>query len=77
MTTLSRITKVFNLSDEVYFDDNSKIIIMSDLHRGDGNWNDSFAKNQNVFLQPYPIIISKITRILSLEMEMSFGKHRK
>ncbi len=49
MDYLNRITKIFNSSDEINIDDNSKIIIMSDVHRGDGNWNDSFARNQNVF----------------------------
>lgn len=49
MKVFSRITKVFNTSEEITFDDNSKIIIMSDCHRGDGNWNDTFAKNQNIF----------------------------
>lgn len=49
MDTNKRITKIFNSSDEIKIDDNSKIIIMSDVHRGDGSWNDSFARNQNVF----------------------------
>ena len=49
MRILNRLTKIFNESKEIDIDDNSKIIIMSDLHRGDGNWSDSFARNQNVF----------------------------
>jgi UDP-2,3-diacylglucosamine pyrophosphatase LpxH len=49
MNFLNRITKVFNSSEEVIFDDSSKFIIMSDCHRGDGNWYDSFAKNQNIY----------------------------
>ena len=49
MGTMDRVTKVFNSSDEILFDDSSKFIIMSDCHRGDGNWNDNFAKNQNIY----------------------------
>ena len=49
MSVLDRITSVFNSSDEILFDDSSKFIIMSDCHRGDGNWNDTFAKNQNIY----------------------------
>lgn len=49
MKMLNSISKVFRSSEEILIDDRSKIIIMSDLHRGDGNWNDSFAKNQNTF----------------------------
>ncbi|WFA07801.1 metallophosphoesterase [Tissierella sp. Yu-01] len=49
MNILDRLTKVFNSSKEINIDDNSRIIIMSDVHRGDGNWSDSFAKNQNTF----------------------------
>ncbi|TJX15128.1 serine/threonine protein phosphatase [Tissierella creatinini] len=49
MRFLNRIAHVFNSSEEIFIDDKSKIVIISDLHRGDGNWNDSFAKNQNTF----------------------------
>ena len=49
MGALERITKVFDSSDEILFDDSSKFIIMSDCHRGDGNWNDTFANNQNIY----------------------------
>ena len=31
------------------FDDSSKLIMMSDCHRGDGGWNDNFSNNQNSF----------------------------
>lgn len=30
------------------FDDSSKIVIMSDCHRGNGEWNDNFARNRNI-----------------------------
>lgn len=49
MDVLKRINKVYHASDEIYFDDHSKIILMSDCHRGDGNWTDNFSKNQNIF----------------------------
>ena len=52
MRILKRLNKVFIDSKEIDIDNSSKIIIISDIHRGDGNWSDSFAGNQNIFLLP-------------------------
>lgn len=49
MNYIRRISKVVESSEEIVFDDDSKFIIMSDCHRGDGSWADSFAKNQNIY----------------------------
>ncbi len=49
MNYLGRISKVFEASEELVIDDDSKLIIMSDCHRGDGSWADSFAGNQNIY----------------------------
>ena len=49
MDLLKSINRVYESSEKIYFDDNSKFIIMSDCHRGDGNWTDNFSKNQNIF----------------------------
>ncbi len=49
MSTIKRISKVFESAEEIPFDDSSKIVLMSDCHRGDGNWSDDFSKNQNVY----------------------------
>lgn len=38
-----------NSAKELSFDDSSKIIIMSDCHRGNGSWGDNFLINQNLF----------------------------
>lgn len=48
MSTFKRLTQVFNSSMEIDFDDSSKIVLMSDCHRGDNSWADNFAHNQNV-----------------------------
>lgn len=48
MNSLKEISRVFNSSEEIIFDDSSKFVLMSDCHRGDGNWGDNFAKNQNI-----------------------------
>lgn len=34
----------------IKIDDNSKLVIMSDCHRGTGNNYDNFLKNQNIFM---------------------------
>lgn len=31
------------------YDNLSKIVLMSDCHRGDGSWADTFSKNQNIY----------------------------
>ena len=49
MNKLNKITSIFNSSEVIPFEDSSRFIIMSDCHRGDGNWSDTFAKNQNIF----------------------------
>lgn len=49
MYTLKRLTQVFEAAKQIDFDDSSKIILMSDCHRGDGSWSDDFSKNQNLY----------------------------
>lgn len=49
MYEFKRLTGVFQSSQEIPFDDSSRIILMSDCHRGDGSWADNFAKNQNIY----------------------------
>jgi UDP-2,3-diacylglucosamine pyrophosphatase LpxH len=49
MNTLKRISKVFESAKEIPFDDSSRIILMSDVHRGDGSWADDFSRNQNLY----------------------------
>lgn len=48
MDSLDQITRIFNEADQITFDDNSRIVLMSDCHRGDGNWPDDFSRNQNL-----------------------------
>ena len=49
MNNLTRISKVFESAEEIPFDDSSRIILMSDVHRGDGGWADDFSRNQNLY----------------------------
>lgn len=49
MNKLKRVSKVFHTAEEIPFDDSSRFILMSDCHRGDGNWHDTFSKNANIF----------------------------
>ena len=71
MRILNRLTRIFNNSKEVYIDDRSKIIIMSDVHRGDGNWSDSFARNQNIFFAALKYYYDNDYTYIELGMEMS------
>lgn len=49
MNKLKRISKVFESAEEIPIDDSSRIVLMSDVHRGDGSWADDFSKNQNLY----------------------------
>lgn len=49
MSSLKQLSKVFHSADRIPFDDTSKIVLISDCHRGDGSWGDNFLNNQNLF----------------------------
>jgi UDP-2,3-diacylglucosamine pyrophosphatase LpxH len=49
MYAFKRLSQVFKSADEIPFDDSSRIILMSDCHRGDGSWADDFIQNQNIY----------------------------
>ncbi len=49
MNSLKRISNIFESAEEISFDNSSKIILMSDVHRGDGSWADNFAPNKNIY----------------------------
>lgn len=49
MSVTKRLSKVLATSKVIPFDDTSRIIIMSDCHRGNGSWGDNFSGNQNLY----------------------------
>lgn len=44
-----KLDHLFNNSKKIKIDDNTKIVIMSDIHRGAGDNYDNFLKNKNIF----------------------------
>lgn len=44
-----RLSQTFNSAKYISLNSQSKIIIMSDCHRGVGNWGDNFSHNQNIY----------------------------
>lgn len=46
---LKRLSKIFNESEVIFYDDQSKFILMSDCHRGTGGFEDNFSKNQKLY----------------------------
>ncbi|HBT64313.1 MAG TPA: serine/threonine protein phosphatase [Ruminococcaceae bacterium] len=48
-STFNRMTKIFNSAPEIAFDNSSKLVLLSDCHRGDGSWIDDFMHNQNLY----------------------------
>lgn len=49
MNYQSRISRIFERASQITFDDSSRIVLISDCHRGNGSWADDFAKNQNLY----------------------------
>ena len=49
MSTESRLNKLLRTSPVIPCDYLSRFVIMSDCHRGIGNWGDNFLKNQNIY----------------------------
>lgn len=49
MSTGSRLSRLYGEADRICFDYSTKIVLMSDCHRGTGNWGDNFLNNQNLF----------------------------
>lgn len=47
---MNKLNKIFNKSKRLKIDDQTKLVIMSDCHRGIGNNSDNFIKNQNIFI---------------------------
>ena len=50
MKTMQRLTSAYERARIEEFDDDSRYVIMSDCHRGDGSVSDEFLKNKNVYL---------------------------
>jgi UDP-2,3-diacylglucosamine pyrophosphatase LpxH len=44
-----RLTKLLNSSKIIDFDNNSKIVFISDCHRGDDSWKDNLEPNRNLY----------------------------
>jgi UDP-2,3-diacylglucosamine pyrophosphatase LpxH len=49
MFTLDPISKVLRRAQEIFIDDTSKIVMMSDCHRGDGGYGDAFSNNEILY----------------------------
>jgi UDP-2,3-diacylglucosamine pyrophosphatase LpxH len=46
-----RLTQAFDAAKTVFFDDSSRLVFFSDLHRGDNSRSDAYAQNEDLFLQ--------------------------
>lgn len=56
ISTYKRLNRVYREAKTLPLHKNSRYVLMSDCHRGIGNWNDNFLPNQNLFfaaLQEY------------------------
>ncbi len=49
MSAAKRLSQVLQTSKVLPFDESSRFVIMSDVHRGNSSWGDNFSGNQNLF----------------------------
>ena len=49
MSTKSRLNRLYRKTEKICFYEKSRIVLMSDCHRGVGNHGDNFLNNQNLF----------------------------
>ena len=49
MSVSTRMSQVLSQAKRLPYDASSRIVLMSDCHRGDGTWSDNFLRNQNLF----------------------------
>lgn len=49
MDSLKCLSKIFKESKDILIDDESKIVLISDCHRGNGSFADEFSRNQNSY----------------------------
>lgn len=49
MKTSKRISQVLKTAEEIPFNESSKIVLISDCHRGNGGLSDAFSKNENLY----------------------------
>lgn len=50
MNLFKHLSQVFESANRIPFDDSSRIILMSDCHRGTGSQADDFFKNENLYI---------------------------
>ena len=49
MSSHSRIDRAYKTARRITYNDDSKFIIFSDVHRGDNSFADDFASNRNIY----------------------------
>lgn len=69
-----KLNKVYTSAPVLPYDKNSRIVIMSDCHRGQGNGADNFLPNSPIFQGALNITTRMALPISNLAMEMNSGK---
>jgi UDP-2,3-diacylglucosamine pyrophosphatase LpxH len=50
MNTERRLSEAYHNAKKLYFDENSKYVFFSDIHRGDDSVSDEFTRNQSILI---------------------------
>ena len=69
----TKLDQLFTYAPVLSYKKDSKFILMSDCHRGQGNWGDN-CRTRTFFTEPWNITMIMDLPILSWETGMSFGR---
>ena len=69
-----RLDKSFRTAPVLALTPHSRIVLISDCHRGVGNSNDNFLKNQHLYFAALQSIINWDLLILNWVMAMNYGR---
>jgi len=74
MSSHKRITRAYQTAKRVSFNDDSKFILFSDVHRGDNSLADDFANNRNTYYHALKHYYNLGLPIVNWGMVMNYGK---
>lgn len=66
MSSDKRLTRAFKNAKSISIDNTSKVVFMSDVHRGDASYADEFSRNRNIFAHALKTYLDEDYRLIEL-----------
>ena len=77
MHTKKILSNIYKKAKRIKFNDNSKIIFFSDVHRGDNSFSDDFAHNQNIYYYALDYYYNRDYKYIEVGDGDELWEHRK